>query len=135
MKGVMAMLNLPLVTSMVFCEQAIVEEQTRKVSLIHCFTVRYFNKFPTPPHGMMVLVQFADGMGQGHLELVLTDLKKDRALARRTARLLLTSSLQPGRFLCRFDELVLPRSGRFEFLLTIDGQMVAQHTFHAVKAE
>ena len=63
------MFELPVVRGVFLCENVIVEERSRNVSLINCFTRKLVDQFPTPPQRLVVCAVFANGLGKIPIEL------------------------------------------------------------------
>ncbi len=57
------MFELPVVRGVFLCENVIVEERSRNVSLINCFSRRLAEQFPTPPQRFVLYAVFVNGLG------------------------------------------------------------------------
>jgi hypothetical protein len=63
--------QIPNVIGLLVCEQAIVEEKTRNVTLVNCFTALKAEAFPSEPKKFTVFALFSDGVGELSLDVVI----------------------------------------------------------------
>ena len=59
----------PQARSLILCDYFVVEESTRNVSLINCFTRKFFDQFPAPPITICVYCALSNGFGQFPIKL------------------------------------------------------------------
>ena len=64
------MAHIPVARGLAVCEQVIVEEGTRNVKLVNCFTTRVVPAFPVEAQPFVVLAFLADGFGEITMEVV-----------------------------------------------------------------
>ncbi len=65
----------PIVVGLKVCEQAIVQEGTRHVTLVNCFRKLAFEEFPAHANTFRVCLALTDGIGEGTLTLTVTSLQ------------------------------------------------------------
>src|SRR5437773_10702408 len=70
-RGGGGMHQCPGVLGLSLCEQVIVEEKTRNVTLVNCFTHRTVEQFPSEPISFVAFAVLCDGSGEITLEVVL----------------------------------------------------------------
>ncbi len=75
------MLPQPIVVGLTLCEKIIVEEGTKTVSLVSCFTKLGVDVFPTPPERVCVYAALTDGFGEGTIDLLITRLETGQVIA------------------------------------------------------
>ena len=67
----MVMNQRPIVLGLSLCEQVIIEEETRNVTLVNCFTHRRVEEFALPNQfRIVVFAMLSDGIGKMLLEVV-----------------------------------------------------------------
>jgi hypothetical protein len=64
----------PVAIGLMACEQVIVEETTRNLTPVNCFTHRAMRTFPTEPISFAVAAFLTDGLGDIELEIALQSL-------------------------------------------------------------
>jgi hypothetical protein len=133
MKGRGAMIKLPVVIGLVVCEHAIVEERTRDLSLINCFTYRKVKSFPTLPLKMAAVAFLVDGLGEGDLDLNILQLSTDKEIFRMRRRISIDDSLNVARLIIRFAGLVFPSEGGYEVSLRVDKEPFAHRTINIIQ--
>jgi len=125
----------PIALALTLRDYAVVEETTKKVSLIGEFIAVKAPIFPSPPRSFCAYTVLTDGLGECIIELVVTRLESDEEVY---------SVTQPGHFVSRFMQLkVLFRvrefsflqPGSYEFVLLVDGQQVAQRRLRVYQGE
>lgn len=68
------MAKLPIAIGLLACDQVVVEETTRNVTPVNCFTYKRFRSFPAEPTTFVVLAFLTDGLGEIGLEVALQSL-------------------------------------------------------------
>ena len=117
------MAELPIARGVFLCETIIVEEQSRNVTLVNCFTRRLADSFPTT-HRFAVFAVFANGQGTIPVTVVVTDLTDDRRVYEQTVSVPFANPLQETRFLFRTGLVTFPHAGVYEVALeTADGSL------------
>jgi len=116
----------PTALALILCEQVIVDQHSRNPSPINIFTGLAVEQFPSSPQRFSVFAALTDSQGTGRLEL-------------RTIRLDTGDQFYAQQYPIHFPEratvmnvnmrirnLRFPVPGVYEFLLLIDGSLVAQ---------
>lgn len=124
------MAELPITRGVFLCEKVIVEERTRKVSLINCFTKLYVDAFPSSPQQFNVFAIFVNGNGTVPVRLVVTkvetELEDDTDVFEFVGTLRFTGPLQELRTLIPINNLVFDVAGGYEITLESNGEFLAQ---------
>ncbi len=60
----------PVAIGLLLCEQVIIEERTRNVTPVNCFTHRVLRRFPSEPFPFTVFAVLTDGRGKMPLDIV-----------------------------------------------------------------
>jgi hypothetical protein len=113
----------PIAIGLLACDQVIVEEHTRNVTPVNCFTHRKVRDFPSEPQSFTVLAFLTDGVGEIDLEVVLQDLENMEELYRDGRRVVFRNPLTEYRFVFRL-RLSFPAEGSYEILLLADNELV-----------
>jgi hypothetical protein len=129
------MIKWPVPIGLMVCDQVIVEEQSRNLSLINCFTVRKVASFPTPPQTLAVVAFLIDGFGEGDLTIIFQQLATGEEIYRIQQRINFTDPLRRGRLVCRINNLVFPSPGGYEVSLLIDRELLARSDFRILELE
>lgn len=123
------MIQRPVAIGLALCEQAIVEETTRNVTLVNCFTRLNLREFPTVAQRLTVYAALTDGLGEARISLIVTRLDTLEEVYVYHDRLSFPDPLQEVRLLFRLQDCSFPAPGRYQVTLLADGELVAQHAF------
>lgn len=126
------MFELPVVRGVFLCENVIVEERSRNVSLINCFTRKLVDEFPSSPQRLVVYAVFANGLGTIPIELEVLDLDDGEVVYSQSVDITFTDPVQELRFVYRVHDLILPQSGSYEVTLTSSSEPLGRTRFTAV---
>src|SRR4051794_34496397 len=74
------MVPTPTALGMWLCDQVIIEEKTKKPSLIGCFLGLPVEMFPSPPQRFSVFSALTDARGAGTIGVVATRLETDEVI-------------------------------------------------------
>jgi hypothetical protein len=125
----------PIALGLTLCDQVIVEEGTRKVSLIGTFSRIRLRTFPSEPSPFCVFGTLTDGRGDGILEVAIArqDTNEEIYAAQRDIHF-------PDRFaevhvLFRIGGCRFASSGGYVVTLLVDGELVAQRRFRVSRRE
>src|SRR5712692_6122829 len=115
----------PNVLGLALCEKVIVEEGTKNITLVNCFTKMFVEAFPSPPQRFALFAALTGGFGDGIIELIGTWLDTDEVIYsfRNTVRFV--DRLREVRVVVRVNDCSFPASGRYQFTLMIDGEWIA----------
>lgn len=120
------MAELPIARGLFLCERVIVEETTRNVSLINCFTRLVVDSFPSPPQSFSAFAILTNGNGTMPLRLTVSDPKEQRELLDIIGVMTFTDPLHILRPMILIRQLVFPTAGKYEIVLDSDGEFLAQ---------
>lgn len=129
------MIPLPIVHGLTLCEKVIIEEATRNVTLVNCFTKLAVERFPSPPRQFALHAVLTEGAGEGRIELVITRLDADEVVFRRQVSVQFGDRLGAVRVIFRVGGFSFPAGGRYQFTLLVDGDWLTQMTLRVVARE
>jgi hypothetical protein len=115
----------PVAVGLLTCEQMIVEESTRNLTPVNCFTQRKLRDFPSEPISFAVVAFLTDGLGDIELAIVLQTLNNMEELYRLGRRFRFEDPLDEYRCVFRVRNFSFPHEGRYQLLLLADGELVA----------
>jgi hypothetical protein len=116
----------PVAIGLLLCEQLIVEEGTKNVTPVNCFTRRTAEAFPWTSPPFVVLAWLTNGEGLITLEVVVEAAASLEILHQNQVTLRFASPLQQGRLSIRLQEITFPEAGSYRVLLLADGELLAQ---------
>ncbi len=119
------MKKAPIALGLFLCEKLIVEEKTRNVTLVNCFTHKTVEQFPAPPFPFVVFAILADGLGDLRIEVLVESLDNLDVICRREVPLQFTSPLQEARCMLRMTDCSFPEAGLYQVQLLASGESVA----------
>lgn len=112
----------PTVLGVTLCEKVIVEEGTRTVTLVSCFTKLAVEAFPSPPQQSSVFATLTDGLGNGTIEVVATRLETDEVIRSRRIAIQFPERLTVVRLMAQMSGFSFPAPGRYQFSILMDGE-------------
>ena len=125
----------PAAIGLLVCEQVIVEETTRNVTPVNCFTRRFVEQFPSEPIALVVFAILKDGIGEIRLNLVISRLDTYDEILQRSVLVRFAGPLQEVRCLFRIQGCSFPVSGEYEFALFADLEPIALRTIRIKEKE
>ena len=125
----------PVAIGLLLCEQLIVEEGTKNVTLVNSFTQRTAETFPWTSPPFTVVAWLTNGEGAITLEVVVEDADTLEELDRRVMPFRFTAPLQQDRLVLRFPSLTFPAAGPYRVLLLADRELIAQRKLLVVPKE
>jgi hypothetical protein len=126
------MAQIPVVLGLLACEQVVIEERTRNVTLVNCFTKWNIGTFPSEPQRFSVFAAMTDGMGNIVLKLVVQRLDTAEDVFHESRTLPFADRLQEVRFLFRVRNCSFPVAGRYDLILFANGSELARHRINIV---
>ncbi|MCI0464094.1 MAG: hypothetical protein L0Z62_44745 [Gemmataceae bacterium] len=120
------MIPTPTAIGLTLGDSVIVEEGTRKVSLIGTFRRVTISEFPAVLAPFVVYTALTGGAGSGRLELTLTRLETGEELFTYNRPITLPDPLREVRVVCRVLGCEIPAEGAYEFVLLVDGEWIAR---------
>jgi len=125
----------PVAIGLLACEQVIVEERTRNVTPVNCFTYRTVDHFPSETFPFVVFAILTDGVGEMPLEVRISRLDTMEDIYQRSVSLKFTNPLQEVRCIVRIRGCSFPFSGHYDIILMADNEMIAQRKIVITKKE
>lgn len=122
----------PVAIGLLLCEQVIVEENTRNVTPVNCFTFRLKESSQPQPLSFVVLGFLTDGLGKIQLDVTIQRIDNMEEIHHRTQYLEFQNPLQSFRFTLRIKNCVFPDPGQYLVSLLADGEMIAQRKLHLI---
>jgi hypothetical protein len=129
------MVPLPVVLGLTFCDQVIVEEGTRKVSLIGTFSGIRGPSFPFLPRPFAVFAVLTDGDGEGEVELTVTRLESDQEVYSQRQQVRFAGRFVQMQVLFRLHKCVFPAPGQYLFTLLLDGEWLTHRRIQVNSSE
>jgi hypothetical protein len=114
------------------CEQVIVEESTRNVTPVNCFTQRIVRRLPSA-FPFVVFAILTDGSGEKPLAVVVERLDTFDEIYRGSLLGTFGSPLQEIRCLFRIRDCVFPEAGLYQISIFAEKEQVAQRKLRIVQ--
>ncbi len=121
----------PVALGMFICEQVIVDQRTQNPSPISIFTGLAVTGFPSPPQRFSVFSSLTNGRGSAVIRLVVSRLDNGEECYQQSHTMDFPTPLMISNVLLRVQEIRFPVSGRYEFVLFVDSDPIAQR--HAAR--
>jgi hypothetical protein len=121
-----AMKQTPTLIGLFLCEQVIVEETTRNLTLVNCFVRRTVERFPSEAVPFVVFAVLTDGLGDILLEVVLHRLDTMEEIYRVALPSRFPDPLQEFRCTLRVRGYSFPVPGQYQVTLLGDHEVLAQ---------
>ena len=120
------MIPPPIALALALCDYVILEERTKKVSVIGRFNSFSVTRFPAMVAPFSAYALLTDGLGDASVELVVSRMDTDQGVFVYRGSLHFPDRLTHVGFHTRFRQFVFPASGQYQFTLLVDGEWVAQ---------
>jgi hypothetical protein len=118
----------PLALSLILCEQVIVDHDTKNPSPISVFTGLAVDGFPSPAQRFSVFASLTNGRGTGTIKLVASRLDTGEPVYEQRYPIQFPDPLLVVNVNIRVRSIRFPVPGRYEFVLLVDADPVAQRT-------
>jgi hypothetical protein len=125
----------PIAVGLLLCEQLIIEEGTKNVTPVNCFTRRKADTFPWTSPPFTVVAWLTNGDGEVNLQVAVERVNSLEELLRRDLRANFPSPLEQRRLTLRLNSLIFPAAGAYRVLLLADGELIAQNKLLIVQKE
>ncbi len=125
----------PVAVGLLLCEQVIIEEQTRNVTPVNCFTRRTARQLPSEIIPFVVFAILTDGVGDVRLEVTIQRLDTLDEIYRRSMTFRFPGPLQEARCRLRIGDCSFPVAGYYQVTLMAEGELVAQRRMQIVPKE
>jgi hypothetical protein len=116
----------PVAVGLTLCDYLVIEEGTRKVSLVGYLVKLTAERFPFTPPPFYVFAALTDGLGDATIDLVVSRLDSLDELYARQLRVNFSSRLRERQVVFRISDCVFGAPGAYQFTLYVDGEWVAQ---------
>lgn len=119
------MREVPVARGLFVCENVVIEEGSRNVSIINSFTVRYLGHFPSIPVPLQVFSLLTDGLGIYTVRVQLVRLDTAEEITHWTGKIGFLDKLQFVRYKLRLDQCVIPAPGKYQFQLLVEDESIS----------
>jgi hypothetical protein len=120
------MATKPIVLGLSICDYVIVEERTKKLSLIGTFTGLGVDSFPARALPFSVHAALCDAVGPVRFSLVGTLLQTGEEIYRTENQVVFLDKLTEVHYVFRLNTCVFPVAGWYQFTLLSEGEWLAQ---------
>ncbi|HZZ77607.1 MAG TPA: hypothetical protein VFE62_03755 [Gemmataceae bacterium] len=114
----------PVAVGLLLCDLVIVDEKTRNLTPVNCFSARKLDHFPGVSDFYLV-AWLADGLGEMPVEIVIRRLDTLDEVYRIERQLRFEDPLKDMRFIARIRDCEIPVAGYYEVSLIVDGESIA----------
>ncbi len=125
----------PVARGLFLCDYVIVEESTRKISLIGEMNRIRCPFFPIRPSPFYAFSLLSGAAGEGRMDLWVTELRTDRVVYTRTEPARFPDRFAEHRCVLRIDDWLIHLPGMYEFTLLVDAEWVAQRRLEVIGME
>jgi hypothetical protein len=116
----------PVAIGLLLCEQVIIEEKTRNVTPVNCFSQRMVDGFPSEPFPFVAFAILTDGVGEVRLEMAVQRLDTLDEVYQRTVTARFPHPLREVRCVFRVRNCSFPVSGAYQVMILADDELLAQ---------
>lgn len=129
------MLIRPMAIGLTLCDVAIMEERTRRVSAVNCFSQRVVDGDIGAMPPFYVLAALIGGRGTASARFVVERLDTLEVCFQRDFQLKFARPLDEVRATFRVRASAIPRFGFYQATLAVEGDAIAQKRFSVVAKE
>ncbi len=126
------MLQRPTAVGLILCQEVIIEETTRRATLVNTMDWLRCPAFPSPPQRLVAYAVLRDGLGDAAMALTVSRLDTLDELKEKRWRMRFADPLRHLRVVMRYTDLFFPVPGRYAFGLSADGELVTQTVLQVV---
>ena len=119
------MIQKPHAISLMLCDRVVFEQGSQKPFLLGIFTGMAVEGFPSGPQTLDVFAALTDGLGDGTIQLSVTELATDEEIYVQTAELRFPDPLRVVNLCLRVRSLWFAVPGEYLFTLSVDGEEIA----------
>ena len=120
------MATKPIVLGLSICDYVIVEEKTKKVSLIGHFSGLAVDEFPTKALPFSVYAALSDSVGRLKIRLVVTRLDTGEVTYEVENQVSFPDKLTAVHLVCRLNNCEFPAPSWYQFTLLSENEWLAQ---------
>jgi hypothetical protein len=114
----------PIAIGLLLCDLVIVDEKTRNLTPVNCFSARKLERFPGIADFHLV-AWLTDGLGEMSVEVVIRRLDSLDEVYHLERKLRFEDRLKDMRFIARIRDCEIPVAGYHEISLSVDGETIA----------
>lgn len=129
------MIPCPRAQGLTLCDYVIREEGTGKMSFIGAFTRIATKGFPSVPRPFYVFATLTDGLGEGNLELTITQLSSDEEIFALQRPIRFPQRFVDLQVLLRLNHCSFPEEGMYLFTLSVDNEAITQRRVRVYSVE
>jgi hypothetical protein len=115
----------PVAIGLLLCDQVIVEERTKNITPVNCFTRKAVRRFPVEHLPFTVFALLTDGRGDIALDIRVERLDDLEEIYRRSQSHQFAGPLQEFSFIFRCKDCSFPVAGHYDVSLLADGEVIA----------
>jgi hypothetical protein len=119
------MVPAPTAIGLILCEKIIVEEGTRRLTLVNSFTKRVVPAFPSPPQSFLVFAALIGGIGDATMKVKIERLDSLEEVYSRSRVVHFQGRLTELQTTLQVDNCRFPVFGKYQITLLVDGDWVA----------
>lgn len=129
------MARQPVALGLTLCDYVIVEERTRKVSLIGAFTGLGVPEFPATIPPFSVFAVLTEAAGDVTMKVVMTHMETNEEVYIHAGILHFADPVAEVYYHLRLRQRVFPAPGLYLFALFADGELIAQRRLRVYQRE
>lgn len=123
------MIQTPTCVGLVLCEKFVVEESSRKITLVNCFQRLTASELPWTAEPFYLYVCLTDGIGAGKLLLEITNTESTGNVHEQFVMIEFRNPTKRKRFVFSIRGCTFASPGRYQATLTADKELVALAVF------
>ena len=125
----------PIVVGLTLCDHVIVEEKTKKISLIGAFTGLSAPAFPARVPPFSVFTVLTDGSGSATIKLLVTHMDTNEEVYSHEGVQFFPNKVAEVRYHLRLRQFAFPAAGSYQFTLLVDGEWMAHRRLRVYQRE
>ena len=126
--------STPYPLAILLCDQIIVDERSKKKTLVGIFDSIYASQFPTKHQLLSVYVRLTDAEGQYNFRMDYVQVKTDKLLGRADIPPVdITGRLKIQELIMQFPPIEILEQGDYEFRLWANDRYIGRAKFTAVE--
>jgi hypothetical protein len=126
--------STPYPLAILLCDQIIVDERSKKKTLVGVFDTVYAKQFPATHRRLSVYVRLTDAEGQYQLRMDYVQIKTDKLLGHaEIPAVSLPDRLKTHELVMEFPPIKIPEAGDYEFRLWANNRYIGRARFTAIE--
>lgn len=128
--------STPYPLAILLCDQIIVDERSKKKTLVGVFDLIYARGFPIIHRPLSVYVRLTDAEGQYQFRMDYVQIKTDKLLGRaEISTISIADRLKTHELVMEFPPIEIPDQGDYEFRLWANNRYIGRAKFTAIVAK